>query len=144
VRDPMREWVEDIMSEWELEDVKLTKGNYTWLNKRAGSGHIAARLERFLVQRSLLLLDLNLTSSILLHSVSDHKPIMLEISSDKNLGPIPFRFSPAWIQIDGYQNLVTKIWNEQIKGSTFFVWEERLTRLKATLKSWAKTHTSPK
>jgi exonuclease III len=112
VRDPTREWVEDIMSEWELEDVKPTKGNYTWSNKRAGPGHIAARLDRFLVQSSLLLLDLNLTSSILPHSVSDHKPILLEISSDKNLRPIPFRFSPAWIQIDGYQNLVTKIWNE--------------------------------
>jgi exonuclease III len=77
VRDPTREWVEDIMLEWELEDVKPTKGNYTWSNKRAGSGNIAARLDRFLFQSSLLLLDLNLTSSILPHSVSYHKPILL-------------------------------------------------------------------
>jgi hypothetical protein len=95
VRDPTREWVEDIMLEWELEDVKPIKGNYTWSNKRTGLGNIAARLERFLFQSSLLLLYPNLTSLILPHSVSNHKPILLEISSDKNLEPIPFRFSLA-------------------------------------------------
>ena len=42
VQYPTREWVKDIMSEWELEDVKPTKGNYTWSNKRASLGHIAA------------------------------------------------------------------------------------------------------
>jgi exonuclease III len=95
VRDPAREWVEDLMSDWDLEDVKPTKGRYTWSNKRVGLGHIAARLDRFLVQSSYLLLGLNTTSTILPHSVSDHKPILLEILSDNSQGPIPFRFSPA-------------------------------------------------
>jgi hypothetical protein len=36
MRDPAREWVEDIMADWELEDVKPTKGKYMWSNKRAG------------------------------------------------------------------------------------------------------------
>jgi exonuclease III len=143
VRDPAREWVEDIMSDWELEDVKPTKGKYTWSNKRAGPGHIAARLDRFLVHSTFMLLGLTLSSSILPHSVSDHKPIMLDISHDKNLGPIPFRFSPAWLQDESFQDLVTKTWNETVRGSAFFVWEEKLRRLKVALKSWEKTLPNP-
>jgi hypothetical protein len=131
------------MSEWDLEDVKPTKGRYTWSNKRVGPGHIAARLDRFLVQSSFLLLGLNTTSAILPHSVSDHKPILLEILSDKAQGPIPFRFSPAWIQDKGFLKIVTTIWNGKVKGSAFFVWEEKLRRLKTTLKTWAKGQPNP-
>jgi hypothetical protein len=108
VRDPAREWVEYIMSDWELEDAKPTKGKYTWSNKRAGPGHIADRLDRFLVHSTFMLLGLTLSSSILPHSVSEHKPIMLDISHDKNLEPIPFRFSSAWLQDESFQDLVTK------------------------------------
>ena len=48
-RDQAREWVEDIMSIWEMEDIKPARGKFTWSNKRVGPGHIAARLDRFLV-----------------------------------------------------------------------------------------------
>jgi hypothetical protein len=102
VRDPAREWVEDIMSHRELEDVKPTKGKYTWSNKSVGSGHIVARLDRFLVHNSSMLLGLTLSSSIPPHSVSDHKPILLDISHDKNLRPIPFRFNLAWFQDESF------------------------------------------
>jgi hypothetical protein len=72
VRDPFREWVEDIILDWELEDIKPSRGNYTWSNKRIGLGHIAARLEIFLVQSSFLLLGLNVVSKILPLNASDH------------------------------------------------------------------------
>lgn len=49
VRDPAREWVEDLMLGWELEDIKPSSGKFTWSNKRVGPNHIAARLDRFLV-----------------------------------------------------------------------------------------------
>lgn len=34
VRDPMREKLEDLISNWDLQDIKPTKGKYTWSNKR--------------------------------------------------------------------------------------------------------------
>ena len=49
VRDQAREWVEDIILDWELEDIKPSRGKFTWMNKRRGPGHIAARPDRFLV-----------------------------------------------------------------------------------------------
>ena len=96
VREPIREQVDEIVMEWGLSDVIPAKGKYTWNNKRMGSGHIASRLERFLVQYSFLLLGLNPSSKILAFGGSDHKPITLEMKKDQNLGPIPFWFSPLW------------------------------------------------
>lgn len=49
VRDPAREWVEELIQDWDLMDVKPSKGNFTWTNKRTRPGHIAARLDRFLI-----------------------------------------------------------------------------------------------
>lgn len=147
IRDQAREWVEDLMSTWELEDIKPVKGKYTWSNKRVGPGHIATRLDRFLVQSSFLVLGLNPDSTILPHSVSDHKPISLSRTTDNNLGPIPFRFNPRWIQEKSYPALVAKIWNGTVIGSPFFVWEEKLRRLKKSFKSLgqnpSKSHFRP-
>ena len=61
VRDPIREMVDDIIMDWNLMDVKPSAGKYTWNNKRIGPGYIAARLDRFLIQDSFLLLGLNLS-----------------------------------------------------------------------------------
>ena len=97
VRDPSREWAEDIILGWDLVDIKPSKGKFTWTNKRLGPGHIAARLDRFLVHSSFLSLGLHASSKILPNCVSDHKPILLDLTVEENLGPIPFRFSPLWI-----------------------------------------------
>jgi exonuclease III len=92
VRDPAREWVEDLISTWDLMDIKPSKGRYTWTNKRVGPGHIAARLDRFLVQSSFLTLGLTITSDILPNSTSDHKPITLEIKKRVKPRANPFSF----------------------------------------------------
>lgn len=96
VRDPARELAEDLMQDLDLIDIKPTNGKFTWSNKRVGLGYIAARLDRFLVQSSFLLLGLEARMCILHSSVSDHKPISLELLTPKDLGPIPFRFSSLW------------------------------------------------
>jgi ribonuclease HI/exonuclease III len=143
VRSPAREWVEDLMQEWDLLDIKPSNGKYTWSNKRIGPGHIAARLDRFLVQSSFLLLGLEASMHILPCSVSDHKPIKLEFLAQQNLGPIPFRFSPLWVKEPDFMKKVKESWREPVKGSPFFIWEEKLRRVKVVLKSWAKTLPNP-
>ena len=143
VRDPAREWVEDIILGWDLEDIKPSKGNFTWTNKRVGPGHIAAHLDRFLVHSSFLTLGLFANSEILQACTSNHKPISLSLTPGEKLGPNPFRFSPLWVTMDGFYELVSEIWQKSVIGSPFFIWEEKLRRLKAALKSWAKTHPSP-
>jgi hypothetical protein len=102
VRDLAREWVEDIFLYWDLEDIKPLREKFTWSNKWLGLGHIVAHLHRFLIQSSFLTFDLLASSKILPNFVSDHKPILLELSLGKNLGPLPLRFNPLWIHQEGF------------------------------------------
>lgn len=62
---------------------------------------------------------------------------------DGLLGPIPFRFSPLWLQQEGFHEVVSEAWNQQVLGSPFFVWEEKLRILKRRLKEWAKSLKTP-
>jgi hypothetical protein len=58
--------MEDFMSNMmDLIDIKPSKGKYTWSNKIFGLGHIASRLDRFLLRRSKLEDSLIPSSSIL-------------------------------------------------------------------------------
>ena len=107
VRDPSREWVEDIILGWDLIEIKPVKGKFTWTNRRIGPSHVAARLDRFLVHSSFLSLGLLASSKILSHCTSDHKPILLEFSLDQALGLIPFQFSPLWIQHEDFLQVVS-------------------------------------
>ena len=97
VRDPLCKLIEDIIMDWDLEDIKPSNCQYTRSNRRIGPGHIAAILDRVLVQHSLLSLGYNANSSILPFISSYHKPILLNFSKDNNLGPIPFPFTQNWI-----------------------------------------------
>lgn len=81
VCDLAREWAEDLMQDWDLLDIKPISGKYTWTNKRIGPGHIVAKLDRFFLQRSFLLLGLEARVHILPCSTSNHKPIKLELVS---------------------------------------------------------------
>jgi len=49
-RDPMLAFVEELTQQWDLLDFAPVRGLYTWSNNRSGPDHIAARLDRFLVQ----------------------------------------------------------------------------------------------
>jgi hypothetical protein len=63
--DQFGEKMDDLISDLDLFDVPPTKGMYTWNNKRAGPGHIAARLDRFLISSSFLALPDKACSLIL-------------------------------------------------------------------------------
>ena len=143
VHDLARERAEDLMQDWDLLDIKPISNKYTRTNKRIGPGHIATRLDRFFLRSSFLLLGLEARVHILPCSTSDHKPIKLELVSQLDLSHIPFRFSPLWAKESGFMQLVKDIWLQQVKGSPFFVWEEKLRRVKRALKSWAKSLPNP-
>eukprot|EP00253_Pinus_taeda_P015950 PITA_15950 len=131
------------MQDWDLLDIKPVTGKFTWSNKRVGLGHIAARLDRFFVQSSFLLLGLEARMHILHSSVSDHKPISLKLLAPKDLGPILFRFRSLWTKEAEFMQKARDCWKDPVKGSPFFVWEEKLRRVKAMLKNWAKTLPNP-
>eukprot|EP00253_Pinus_taeda_P008466 PITA_08466 len=117
IRDLVREWVEDLMQDWDLLDIPQENGKYTWSNKRIGPGHIVARLDRCLVQSSFLLVGLESRLHILPCSASNHKPILLEMLGHKDFGPIPFRFNPLWGKEPVFLKLVQDCWNFPVKDA---------------------------
>jgi exonuclease III len=111
VRDPFREHMEDLISELDLFDVHPSKGKFTWSNKRLGVGHIAARLDRFLIHSSILLRPLNISSQIVPWGISDHRPIALSFDKVENMGPIPFKFNPIWLDSPDFLPLISSVWS---------------------------------
>jgi hypothetical protein len=54
VRDQFQEQVEDINTDWDIINVKPKRGKFKWTNRRNKLGHIAAILDRFLLQSIFL------------------------------------------------------------------------------------------
>ena len=138
IRDPFGERLEDLISQWILTDIKPKNGIFTWSNKRIGPGHIAARLDHFLVSTHLL--NAYPETKILSSCVSDHKPISLFFPPVENLGPLPFKYNRIWLESKGLKDIIIQAWRCFIPGSPAFSCEQKLKRIKAALKLWVKNH----
>ena len=68
----------------------------------------------------------------------DHHPISLNFEKEYDLAPIPFRFSPLWIERDGFQDIVSQAWSQYVFGSPCSIWEHKLKNTKFDLKNWVK------
>lgn len=121
IRDPFKEVCEGIISEWDLMDIVLEKGIFTWSNKRQGRGHIANRLDRFLVQSDLMLEAIELNSFIIANGTSDHKPISLEIKEVEDYGPISCRFNPLWLQAPEVSSIIRRQWRNLVNSSLAYI-----------------------
>jgi len=136
-RDPFLPMVEGLIQDWDLTDLIPVKGLHTWTNNRVGADHISARLDRFLVQGALMTKKI-ITTKILPKLTSDHKPVQLSLEDEEELGPIPFRFSPLWLEREGFFDTVKAAWSEPFSGSPSYVWEQKLKATKHALKEWIK------
>ena len=138
IRDPLLATVEELTQLWDLLDFNPVRGLFTWSNNRVGSDHISARLDQFLVQISLMMNKNIIITKILPKLTSDHKPIQLLMEEEEDLGPIPFRFSPLWIERDGFTEIVKAAWAKSFIGSSSYVWDQKLKATKQALKEWIK------
>ena len=48
-----------------------------------------------------------------------------------------------WVDHKDFLGIVTNVWSALVSGSPFFVWEEKIRRMKKALKVWAKSIDSP-
>jgi hypothetical protein len=97
LREPLRVRMDDLISLWYLVDINPIMGRFIWTNKRIKPSHIAARLDRFLVQSSFLESDFSTSSKIVSWSTYEHMPIFLQLKEIPNYGPIPFHFHNLWL-----------------------------------------------
>eukprot|EP00253_Pinus_taeda_P014967 PITA_14967 len=142
-KDPFSRTVGSLIQRWVLVDLKPVKGKFTWTNNRTGDNHIAARLDRFLINNSLMMDKRIAFSKILPKLTSDHKPILFCLKEEEDLGPLPFRFSPLWAGKDRFMDTVQSAWQMDVNGSPSYVWEQKLKKVKSALKLWIKKSIQP-
>lgn len=119
-RDPFLTTVENI----------ILQRKYTWTNNRTGENHIAARLDRFLVSSSIMMGKRIVINKILPKLSSDHKPVLLCLKEEEDLGSLPFRFSPLWVEREGFMETVQAAWSTEVSGSPSYVWEQKIKKYK--------------
>ncbi|GKD63925.1 hypothetical protein Tco_1306033, partial [Tanacetum coccineum] len=69
-----------------------------------------SKLDRFLMSNGLLSAFPLISAICLDRHLSDHRPILLkEVFSD--FGPTQFRFYHSWLELPGFDDLVSKFWN---------------------------------
>lgn len=87
--------------------------------------------------------NLLISTKILPNLSSDHKPIQLLLAPEEDLGPIPFKFNPLWIEKAGFMDTIQTAWDIPINGSPSFVWEQKLKATKNALKEWLRKLHNP-
>ena len=120
-------------------DVPPKTRRYTWNNHRMGAGNITKRLDKILINITLLF-DFSIGyANILTCSASDHFPITLTLENHRPLGPTPFRYSSLWNDIPAVAGIVYNSWIQHVEGSPGFISKEKLRKTKQATKEWAKT-----
>ncbi|GJU68898.1 RNA-directed DNA polymerase, eukaryota [Tanacetum coccineum] len=90
-----------------LNDIQLEGFSFTWAHPSATK---MSKLDRFLMSNGLLSAFPLISAICLDRHLSDHRPILLkEVFSD--FGPTPFRFYHSWLELPGFDDLVSKFWN---------------------------------
>ncbi|GJU52013.1 RNA-directed DNA polymerase, eukaryota [Tanacetum coccineum] len=90
-----------------LNDIQLEGFSFTWAHPSATK---MSKLDRFLMSNGLLSAFPLISAICLDRHLSDHRPILLkEVFSD--FGPTPFRFYHSWLELPGFDDLVSKSWN---------------------------------
>jgi len=124
-----------------LADIAPDRLNGTWRNRRTGENRVAKRLERFLLDERLIDTLHFARQWVESGGISDHSPIMIEISGGTPKPPSPFKFNPGWMQDEEYIKLVNYVWlkyNCTEHGHAAVHFMENLRRIKEVTKDWAR------
>ncbi|XP_022863434.1 uncharacterized protein LOC111383549, partial [Olea europaea var. sylvestris] len=96
----------DMMLDSGLEDAGFLGNRYTWTN-----GRVRKRLDRVLINSSAAAFCRQLTVKYLNRTSSDHSLLLLQWTSDDDLGPRPFRFLNVWTKHHDFLAFVSQKWS---------------------------------
>lgn len=116
-----------------LIELSISGKAFTWYRP---DGTCKSKLDRILVNDEWLEKWPESVAKGMDRSLSDHCPIILDMSS-KNWGPRPFHFFNAWLSHPGFDSFVEERWRSYaVSGRAGFVLKEKLKLLKSDLKLW--------
>jgi hypothetical protein len=119
-----------------LFDLGFNGPAYTWTNKRFASNPLFQRLDRCLANNQWCV-NYPVTKVYnmpLIHTFSDHAPILLSTNGKVNKTKNHFKFENWWLKEDDFQNHAKSSW-QQSRGKPYHI---RSNQLAASLKIWCK------
>lgn len=139
--DPISEQMNMLIDSYRLVDIPMNKKVPTWHNRRTGEATLGRRLDRFLVHEDLIPLFPLYRQWVSSSGLSDHLPILLQVSEATSKPRPPFKFFAGFLQDLDFINVVTDYWRshpplrDQRKAADFY---DRLNELKKLTESWAR------
>ncbi|XP_077237086.1 uncharacterized protein LOC143878724 [Tasmannia lanceolata] len=124
---------DDFIANHELVDLPLSGARFTW-----NRGESQSRIDRFLICPGWSNLVPDVYQRSLIHSVSDHCPILLDPRL-QSWGRPPFRFEIAWLQAPRMEERLGEWWSFiKSKGPSDVVIGRKLRFVKKKLREWVK------
>ncbi|XP_022853767.1 uncharacterized protein LOC111375198 [Olea europaea var. sylvestris] len=121
----------DMMLDSGLENAGFLGNLYTWTN-----GRVRKRLDRVLINSSAPALCRQFTVKHLNKTSSDHSPLLLQWTSDDDLGPRPFRFLNVWTKHHDFLAFVSQKWSLPTHLTEMAALWEKFFRMKQGLNWW--------
>lgn len=121
-----------------LIDLGFKGPAFTWTNKRNASEAIYERLDRVVATVGWLQLHAQAYANNLPRIHSDHAAIMLRLNG-RLQKKRRFRMESWWFAAEGFR----EAWENDWRDSRDVTWQDRMSRLGANIREWAKQHRSP-
>ncbi|KAL2481397.1 Uncharacterized protein Adt_34363 [Abeliophyllum distichum] len=121
----------DMMMDCGLTDAGYSGSQYTWTN-----GRVWKRLDRVLINSAVGSSCSRFSVRHLNRSTSDHSPLLIQWSSDDDLGPRPFRFLNVWSRHHDFLSFVSQKWSFPTHHTGMTALWEKIFRLKQGLRWW--------
>ncbi|KAL2531794.1 Uncharacterized protein Adt_05145 [Abeliophyllum distichum] len=121
----------DMMMDCGLTDAGYSGSQYTWTN-----GRVWKWLDRVLINSAIGSSCSRFSVRHLNRSTSDHSPLLIQWSSDDDLGPRPFRFLNVWSRHHDFLSFVSQKWSFPTHHTGMTALWEKIFRLKQGLRWW--------
>ncbi|KAL2526355.1 Uncharacterized protein Adt_11409 [Abeliophyllum distichum] len=121
----------DMMMDCGLTDAGYSGSQYTWTN-----GKVWKRLDRVLINSAVGSSCSRFSVRHLNRSTSDHSPLLIQWSSDDDLGPRPFRFLNVWSRHHDFLSFVSQKWSFPTHHTGMTALWEKIFRLKQGIRWW--------
>ncbi|KAI0511688.1 hypothetical protein KFK09_012320 [Dendrobium nobile] len=127
----------DMILNCNLHDIGFLGNNFTW-----NRGTMWQRLDRILFNDRWISTFHNTHIEHLSRTLSDHSPLLLNVSTNSNAVSQPFRFQNMWLLDDRLENIIRCNWDAPLHPNDDVIGMNRLwfklKRLKQPLRWWNK------
>lgn len=121
----------DCVLNMEVSDVNSTGLHFTWNQKPRGSNGTLKKIDRIMGNSKFGDIFPGSFAIFQPYHISDHSPCVLRIPQVVKLKPKPFKFSNCLVHKEGFLDIFTSGWNQNVNGCAMYRVVTRLKGLKS-------------